>query len=71
VPVNRDVPDLDVLLLEERDGSASPIQAKGVGELGLCGGAGAIANAIYDACGARVFAYPMAPNRVLAAMPQN
>ncbi len=70
VPVHRDVPDLEVLLLEERDAAASPIQAKGVGELGLCGGAGAIANAIYDACGARVFAYPMTPDRVLAAMPE-
>jgi xanthine dehydrogenase YagR molybdenum-binding subunit len=69
VPVHRDVPDLEVLMLEERDAAASPIQAKGVGELGLCGGAGAIANAIYDACGARVFAYPMTPDRVIAAMP--
>ncbi|MFB0613843.1 xanthine dehydrogenase family protein molybdopterin-binding subunit [Aurantiacibacter poecillastricola] len=68
VPVHRDVPDLQVLMLEERDGAASPIQAKGVGELGLCGGAGAIANAIYDACGARVFEYPMTPDRVLAAL---
>ncbi len=70
VPVNRDVPDLEVLMLEERDAAASPIQAKGVGELGLCGGAGAIANAIYDACGARVLSYPMTPDRVIAAMPQ-
>lgn len=70
VPVNRDVPDLEVLMIEERDAAASPIQAKGVGELGLCGGAAAIANAIYDACGARVFAYPMTPDRVIAAMPE-
>lgn len=69
VPVNRDVPDLDVLFVEERDGAASPIQAKGIGELGMCGGAGAIANAIYNACGARVFEFPMTPDRVLAAMP--
>lgn len=68
VPVNRDVPDLDVVMVEERDAAASPIQAKGVGELGLCGGAAAIANAIHDACGARIFAYPMTPDRVLAAM---
>ncbi len=70
VPVNRDVPDLEVLLIDERDAAASPLQAKGVGELGLCGGAGAIANAIYDACGARVLAYPMTPDRVIAAMPE-
>ena len=69
VPVNRDVPDLDVVFVEERDGAASPIQAKGIGELGMCGGAGAIANAIYNACGARVFEFPMTPDKVLAAMP--
>ena len=69
VPVHRDVPDLDVVLVEERDAAASIIQAKGIGELGMCGGAAAIANAIYNACGARVFDYPMTPDRVLAAMP--
>ena len=69
VPVHRDVPDLEVVLVEERDGAASPIQAKGIGELGMCGGAAAIANAVYNACGARLFDYPMTPDRVLAAMP--
>ncbi|QZD87418.1 xanthine dehydrogenase family protein molybdopterin-binding subunit [Qipengyuania psychrotolerans] len=69
VPVHRDVPDLEVVLVEERDPAASPIQAKGIGELGMCGGAAAIANAIYNACGARIFDYPMTPDRVLQAMP--
>lgn len=69
VPVNRDIPDLDVIMVEERDPAASPIQAKGIGELGMCGGAGAIANAIYNACGARMHDFPMTPDRVLAAMP--
>ncbi len=68
VPVNRDVPDLDVIMVEERDPAASPIQAKGIGELGMCGGAAAIANAIYNACGARVMDFPMTPDRVLAKM---
>jgi xanthine dehydrogenase YagR molybdenum-binding subunit len=68
VPVHRDVPDLDVIMVEERDPAASPIQAKGIGELGMCGGAAAIANAIYNACGARLFDYPMTPDRVLAAL---
>ncbi|KPF63546.1 xanthine dehydrogenase family protein molybdopterin-binding subunit [Porphyrobacter sp. AAP60] len=69
VPVNRDVPDLDVILVEERDAAASPIQAKGIGELGMCGGAAAIGNAIYNASGARVLDFPMTPDRVIAAMP--
>ena len=69
VPVHRDVPDLDVIMVEERDPAASPIQAKGIGELGMCGGAAAIANAVYNACGARIFDYPLTPDRVIAAMP--
>lgn len=69
VPVHRDVPPLEVIMVEERDPAASLIQAKGVGELGMCGGAGAIANAIYNACGARMRDFPMTPDRVLAAMP--
>ena len=71
VPVNRDVPDLEVIMVEERDPVGSPIQAKGVGELGMCGGAGAIGNAIYNACGARVRSFPMTPDKVLAAMPDD
>ena len=70
VPVNRDVGEVEVLMVEERDPVASPIQAKGIGELGMCGGAGAIANAIYNACGARVLSFPMTPDRVLEVMPE-
>ena len=70
VPVHRDVPDVDVIMVEERDPVASPLQAKGIGELGMCGGAAAIGNAVYNACGARLFDYPMTPDRVLAAMPE-
>lgn len=71
VPVNRDVGDVEVLMLEERDGVGSPIQAKGIGELGMCGGAAAIANAIYNASGARLRSYPMTPDRVLEALPDD
>jgi xanthine dehydrogenase YagR molybdenum-binding subunit len=69
VPVNRDVPDLDVIMLEERDAPASPLQAKGVGELGICGAAGAVANAIYNACGARLHDFPMTPEALLPLLP--
>ena len=68
VPVNRDVPELEAFFVEERDAAASPIFAKGIGELGMCGGAGAIANAVYNACGARLHHFPMTPDRILAAM---
>lgn len=63
------MPDLDVLLIEERDAIASPIEAKGIGELGMCGGAAAIGNAIYNACGARVLQFPITPDSVLENLP--
>lgn len=69
VPVHRDVPALDVLLLEDRDPAASPIQAKGVGELGICGAAGAIANAVYNACGVRVRDFPITLDKLIVGLP--
>ena len=70
VPVHRDVRQAEVILLEERDPLASAIQAKGIGELGMCGGAGAIANAVYNACGVRLYQLPMTPDRILAGLPE-
>ncbi|WP_410218621.1 molybdopterin cofactor-binding domain-containing protein [Paracoccus sp. (in: a-proteobacteria)] len=69
VPVHRDIPEMEVILLEERDAAASPLQAKGVGELGICGAAGAIANAIYNACGVRLRHFPMTPDQLLPHLP--
>ncbi|MCT4332266.1 xanthine dehydrogenase family protein molybdopterin-binding subunit [Paracoccus sp. YLB-12] len=69
VPVHRDVPAIEVILLEERDTVASPLQAKGVGELGICGAAGAVANAIYNACGVRLHSFPMTPDKLVGRLP--
>ncbi|SMO98340.1 xanthine dehydrogenase family protein molybdopterin-binding subunit [Paracoccus laeviglucosivorans] len=69
VPVHADIPDLDVVLLDERDAPASPLQAKGVGELGICGAAGAVANAIYNACGVRPRSFPITLDKLLAELP--
>ncbi|WP_081651841.1 MULTISPECIES: xanthine dehydrogenase family protein molybdopterin-binding subunit [Aurantimonas] len=68
VPVNADVPQLDVVLLPERDPHASPLAGKGIGELALAGVGAAVTNAIYNACGARVRDYPMTLDKVLAGM---
>ena len=70
VPTNLDVPQIDVHLLEERDDWASPIQAKGIGELGLCGGAAAVTNAIYNATGIRVREYPVTLDKLLDQLPE-
>lgn len=68
IPVNADVPQLTVELLEERDDWANPLQAKGIGELGICGAAAAITNAIYNATGVRVRDYPATLDKVIADM---
>lgn len=68
VPVNADVPPLDVHFVEERDAWAGPLQAKGIGELGICGAGAAILNAVHHACGARIRDFPATPDRVLAAL---
>ncbi|MBC8128735.1 MAG: xanthine dehydrogenase family protein molybdopterin-binding subunit [Rhizobiaceae bacterium] len=66
VPVNADVPQLEVVLLPERDTAASPLASKGIGELAISGVGAAITNAIYDATGVRVRDYPMTLDKVLA-----
>lgn len=65
LPVHADVPELDVLLIEERDEWANPLQAKGLGELGICGAAAAVTNAIYNATGVRVRDYPATLDKLL------
>jgi xanthine dehydrogenase YagR molybdenum-binding subunit len=69
VPVNADVPAIDVVLLPERDLFANPLHAKGIGELGISGAAAAIANAVYNACGVRVNDFPITCDKLLAGLP--
>lgn len=59
VPVNADIHDLDVTFVDEDDPHINPIGAKGIGEIGITGVAGAIANAIYNATGVRVRHLPI------------
>lgn len=69
VPVHADIPHQQVIFLEEADETTSPMKAKGVGELGLCGVGAAIANAIYNATGVRVRDYPITLEKHLAGLP--
>ncbi|TPG10931.1 xanthine dehydrogenase family protein molybdopterin-binding subunit [Sphingomonas oligophenolica] len=69
VPVNADVPQLEVVFLPERDIHANPIHAKGIGELGICGAGAAIANAIYNATAIRVRGFPITLDKLIAALP--
>jgi xanthine dehydrogenase YagR molybdenum-binding subunit len=70
VPVHADIPHQEVIFLDETDPISSPMKAKGVGELGLCGVGAAIANAIYNATGARVRDYPITLDKLLERLPQ-
>jgi len=69
VPVHADIPHQDVVFLNETDPMSSPMKAKGVGELGICGVGAAVANAIYNATGVRVRDYPITLDKLLARMP--
>ena len=69
VPVHADIPHQEVIFIDETDPTTSPMKAKGVGELGLCGVGAAVANAIYNATGVRVRDYPVTLDKMLAKMP--
>jgi len=69
VPVHADIPHQEVIFLDETDPLSSPLKAKGVGELGICGVAAAVANAIYNATGVRVRDYPVTLDKLLPGMP--
>ena len=69
VPVNADVPEIEVLFVEEPDLAFNPLGARGVGEIGITGVAAAIANAVYHATGIRVRDLPIVPEKLLGAPP--
>lgn len=65
IPVNADVPSLEAILVEERDEHVNALGIKGVGEIGVTGTAGAIANAVWHATGKRVRSFPMTLERLI------
>ncbi len=70
VPAHADIPHQEVIFLDETDPISSPMKAKGVGELGICGVAAAVANAIHNATGVRVRDYPITLDKLLAGLPK-
>ena len=69
VPVHADIPHQEVIFMDETDPYSSPMKAKGVGELGLCGVSAAIANAIHNATGVRVRHYPITLDKLIGELP--
>jgi xanthine dehydrogenase YagR molybdenum-binding subunit len=70
VPVHADIPHQEVVFLEETDPMSSPMKAKGIAELGICGVAAAVANAIYNATGIRVREYPITLDKLIEKLPE-
>jgi len=65
VTVNADVPSLEAILVEEHDPHVNALGIKGVGEIGVTGTVGAIANAVWHATGIRVRTLPITLDRLL------
>jgi xanthine dehydrogenase YagR molybdenum-binding subunit len=59
IPVNADVPDMEALMIDEHDPHVNALGIKGVGEIGVTGTAGAVANAVWHATGIRVRRFPI------------
>ena len=66
VACHADIPMIEAHFLSEVDDKANPLKIKGVGKLGICGAGAAIANGVYNACGVRIYEYPLTVDKVLA-----
>jgi xanthine dehydrogenase YagR molybdenum-binding subunit len=64
IPVNADVPDIDVVFVGEPD-RFDPVGIKGLGEIGIVGVSAAIANAVYHATGRRIRSLPITIEQLL------
>jgi xanthine dehydrogenase YagR molybdenum-binding subunit len=65
VPVNADVPAIEVHFVEEHDPYVNPLGVKGMGEITLVGAPAAIANAVYHATGRRIREFPITIDKVM------
>lgn len=66
VPVNADAPSVEAILVPEEDAYVNPLGVKGVGEIGVTGTVGAIANAVWHATGQRIRRFPVRIEDLLA-----
>jgi xanthine dehydrogenase YagR molybdenum-binding subunit len=69
VPVHADVPEIEAVFLEEPDPDANPLGIKGIGELGICGAAAAVGNAVFNATGLRIRKFPITLDKLLSGLP--
>jgi xanthine dehydrogenase YagR molybdenum-binding subunit len=65
MPVNADVPEIDVILVPQVDDQVNPVGVKGIGELGNVGMAAAVSNAVYHATGRRIRDLPITIEKLI------
>jgi xanthine dehydrogenase YagR molybdenum-binding subunit len=65
VPVNADVPSVEIIIVPEQDERVNPLGIKGIGEIGIVGMNAAVANAVFHATGKRVRDLPIRPETLL------
>jgi xanthine dehydrogenase YagR molybdenum-binding subunit len=65
VPVQLDVPEIEVHFIGKPDRHISPIGARGIGEIGITGVSAAVANAVFNATGKRIRDLPFTPDKLL------
>jgi xanthine dehydrogenase YagR molybdenum-binding subunit len=65
VPSNLDIGEIKTIFIEEEDKFVNKLGVKGLGEVGIVGVAGAVANAIFNATGKRVRDLPITPDKLL------
>jgi CO/xanthine dehydrogenase Mo-binding subunit len=67
IPCVKDIPELKTVLVEDSSGPG-PFAAKHIGENGIVPTAAAIANALHDAVGVRIFDLPLAAEKIYFAL---
>jgi len=65
VPTNADIPNPELIMIEDDDERVNPAHVRGMGEVSMCGSAGAVANAVYHATGVRVRQLPITVESLL------
>jgi xanthine dehydrogenase YagR molybdenum-binding subunit len=65
VPVNADVPSVEIIMIPEQDDRVNPLGIKGIGEIGIVGMNAAVANAVFNATGKRVRELPIRAEKLL------
>ena len=65
VPVNADIGEIDVTVVDEDDPHINVLGAKGIGEIGIVGVAAALANAVYHATGKRIRDLPITLDKLI------